>query len=249
MSFVLSGRPVFHFKEISSTNDYAMNLINSGFPVEGTVVRADFQTAGKGQMNKSWHSKSGENLLISIILQPSFLRIDNQFRLHQFVSISIVRSLGSFIREKAYIKWPNDILVGGKKLCGILIQNVLQGSQIKYSIIGIGMNVNQCDFPPDTLNPCSIRSLNGFPSNIDEVFAELISQLEYTYTELYNSPQTLQTLYSEFFFLKDQSARFLVGKEVIEGIIRGTDKNGMLLLENQSKILKFSHGQIQFIQN
>ena len=145
-----------HIDETDSTNHW---LKAHG---EGTmVVVADYQTAGKGCGSNSWESERGQNLTFSILIHPEGLAAREQFRITEVVSVALCNTLERYINKKVDIKWPNDIYVGDQKICGILIENRLQGSAIKDSIIGIGLNVNQQMFLSDAPNPVSMWQLTG----------------------------------------------------------------------------------------
>ncbi|HZX59878.1 MAG TPA: biotin--[acetyl-CoA-carboxylase] ligase, partial [Mucilaginibacter sp.] len=116
---------------------------------DGTVIMADDQHAGRGQQNNRWHSEPGKNLTFSLLLRPSFLSVTRQFDLTRAVSMGIIEALRPFLGEKLKIKWPNDIYYEDRKMGGILIENTLQSNQIKNSVIGIGLNINQEAFPAE----------------------------------------------------------------------------------------------------
>ena len=132
-------------------------LIKNTEVAEGTVVLAKEQTSGRGQVNNTWESSYGDNLLMSIVLYPEFLHAGNQFLLSKFVSLAIVDFL-SYYLENVTIKWPNDIYVGNKKIAGVLIENSLRGAFISSSVVGIGLNVNQTEFSSSIPNPTSLKN-------------------------------------------------------------------------------------------
>ena len=146
------------FDTIDSTNTRL--LADKGSLPDRTVYAALFQTAGRGQKGNRWESRSGENLTFSILLKPEALPAREQFILSQIVALGLL----DFLRAEgvqATIKWPNDIYVGDRKICGILIENRLQGGVIKDCIIGVGLNVNQQRFVSDAPNPVSLANLTG----------------------------------------------------------------------------------------
>ena len=130
---------------VDSTNNFAAKLINDGLAEHGSVILADNQTNGRGQRGSEWQSQKGKNILTSFIFK--FQELDPQFlfRINAFVSIALIDFLENHGIE-AQIKWPNDILVNSKKICGILVENKLAGNALAYSIAGFGLNVNQSDF-------------------------------------------------------------------------------------------------------
>ena len=120
-----------------------------------TVWCAEYQTAGRGQRGNRWESRQGENLMFSILFRPRDLKAAGQFVISQICSVGIVRYL-SDLGLDARIKWPNDIYIGDRKICGMLIENTLKGDTLAVSIAGIGLNVNQRVFPPELPNPTSV---------------------------------------------------------------------------------------------
>ena len=140
----------------------------------GTVVATYEQTAGRGQRGNSWEAAPGENITMSMLLRPSHIRPSRQFVISQAVSVAIVDFLRRYLPgETVSVKWPNDIYVGDRKICGILIENTLAGSRLEYSIVGIGLNVNQERFLSDAPNPCSITNFTGEKYPVDSLLEEL----------------------------------------------------------------------------
>ncbi len=146
--------------ETESTNSLIATMPDAP---HGTVVRAVAQTAGRGQRGNSWESETGKNLTLSILVRPSHVKATEQFLICRAVSVALVEMLDKVLPDglRAEIKWPNDIYVGDRKICGILIENSLTGNVIDRSILGIGLNVNQREFKSDAPNPVSIVNLNG----------------------------------------------------------------------------------------
>ncbi|MDE6644031.1 MAG: biotin--[acetyl-CoA-carboxylase] ligase [Muribaculaceae bacterium] len=146
--------------EATSTNTLAASMPDAP---HGTVIRAIAQTAGRGQRGNSWESESGKNLTVSIVVRPDNILAYEQFLICRAVSVALVQLLDRVLPGgiHAEIKWPNDIYVSDKKICGILIENSLTGITIDRSILGVGLNVNQREFLSDAPNPVSIINING----------------------------------------------------------------------------------------
>lgn len=162
-------------EESASTNSYvSSNLSLLSPPV---FVMTLNQTAGRGQRGNSWESAPGENITGSLYHCPQGVEAIAQFAISEAVSLAVVESLRFFGLE-AKVKWPNDIYVGDKKICGILIEHSLLGSRIMHSISGIGLNVNQKEFVSDAPNPVSMSLLTGRDYEIVEVAARLAACLE-----------------------------------------------------------------------
>ena len=148
---------------------------------ENTVVWTDYQTAGRGCGTNTWESERGKNLLFSMLIHPMDIAANEQFRITEAVSVALCQTLQAYINNKVEIKWPNDIYVGDKKICGILIENRLQGNTIKESIIGIGLNVNQTTFKSDAPNPVSMRQLTGKETDLEELLQAFLRAFDVTY--------------------------------------------------------------------
>lgn len=160
-----------YIAQTNSTNTLLKELLARGEWPEGeTYLYAGYQTAGRGQTGNGWESEKGKNLLCSILLPPN----KNLYLLNIAVSVAIVR----MIDEPLTIKWPNDIYYHDKKLAGILLENAIVGSEIKYTIAGIGLNVNQTAFVSDAPNPISLRQITGKEYDVDQMMNNLIELVE-----------------------------------------------------------------------
>ena len=164
---------IIHIEETDSTNRW---MWENGAQDDAVVV-AEFQTAGKGCGTNSWESERGQNLLFSVLIHPKKLQAKNQFIITQLISVALCKTLDACFIEKTSIKWPNDIYVGDRKICGVLIENRLNGRMIKDCIIGIGLNVNQTEFKSDAPNPVSIKQLTGKDTDREELLMNFLNQI------------------------------------------------------------------------
>ena len=164
---------IIHINETDSTNRW---LFDQGGE-DGTVVWTDFQTAGRGQGTNRWESERGQNLLFSILLHPKDIPANKQFSISMQVSLAICEALGEHIGNLS-IKWPNDIYWRDKKVAGILIENAIVGSEIKYSIAGIGLNVNQTEYVSNAPNPISLKQISGKEYDIHELMQNLYAGVQ-----------------------------------------------------------------------
>jgi len=172
-------------KEVDSTNTFLKNILSNSKPVpDGTVIMAETQYAGRGQRDNTWHAEPGKNLTFSLLLKPGFLSAQQQFDLTRAVSLGVYDALSPLLRDSLKIKWPNDIYYGDKKLGGMLIENILQGSQIKSAIIGIGLNVNQENFPDNATNATSIKKILQRDYELKNILAEICNHIEAYYLHL-----------------------------------------------------------------
>lgn len=185
------GKYLYIFEDIDSTNNFARKLAKEGAP-EGTVVLADYQTAGRGRLDHSWQSERAKNLLISIILRPQ-MDIETVQRLTLATADLLIEMLTSFLEtEKCQVpqfsvKWPNDLLVGSRKMAGILTESALKNKKVDYAIVGIGLNANQssAEFTEDLKESAtSIFMETGRNFKIEQLAAALLNQFEKTYFHL-----------------------------------------------------------------
>lgn len=234
----------YHFTSVTSTNAVAGEMIKNGEIAEKCFLTADYQTDGKGRSENKWHSEPGKNLLLSWVTFPAFLSVSKQFQLSKGVSLAITDLLGS-IGLTAAIKWPNDIVVDNKKLAGILIENSIQGNSIKYSISGIGININQVEFPVFPYRATSIYLETGKAYRIDQITRPLSERLLSRYGQLSNGEESLMDQeYLERLFMKDRVSSFESGNRSFEAIIRGVNRTGELVVEADGRIEEYGFHEI-----
>ncbi len=242
---------IYHFPITSSTNDDARDAKYH----EGDVVWADFQTAGRGQRGHEWHSRKGENLTFSVVLEPSFVPIAEQFSVSEVVALSLVDMLAEYGIE-AKIKWTNDIYVGDRKLVGILIEHSLASTTLRRTIVGVGINVNQTEFDPSLPNPVSMAQLLGRELNAEEVLQCFLKHLQENYEalrEMQNAKCKMQNLLHErynglLYRLNEWRTYALPSGEKFSAKILGTAPNGALRLEDtESKTKDYLFKEIEFV--
>ena len=244
---MIIGQKRLHFTQVDSTNSEAKRIIDAKEDIEGTIITADVQTQGRGQQSKTWHSDVGQNIMLSTILHPDFLAIKDQFALNAFVSIAVAKVVERYT-ESVHVKWPNDVYVGDAKICGILIQNFIQGKKISKSIIGIGLNVHQKSWPESVPNATSLSLLSEDDVNIAKIQNELLVELNRYYYLLRNHLSALNQQYQNYLYRRNKLAKYQLGESEIIATILGTNNLGELkvMMEDQS-IRTFQHGEINFI--
>ena len=175
---------IIHIDETDSTNHWLTSrgdcpsvsqLTRGLYPCE--VVWADYQTAGKGCGTNTWESERGKNLLFSILLHPEDIPVNRQFHISMAVSLAVCEALGRHIGDVS-IKWPNDIYWRNGKICGMLIENTVQGSRIKESIIGVGVNVNQRVFHSQAPNPVSLWQICEHETDREQLLHDILRYFE-----------------------------------------------------------------------
>lgn len=210
---------------------------------ENTVVWTDYQTAGRGCGTNTWESERGKNLLFSMLIYPTDIAANEQFRITEAVSVALCQTLQAYIDNKVEIKWPNDIYVGDKKICGILIENRLQGNTIKESIIGIGLNVNQREFKSDAPNPVSLYQLIGKETDLEELLKAFLA----VFDETFNSKTTCLT-YRERLYRRQKYATYATKTSCFTAKLMDVLPDGRLLLvdkDGQEQLYAFK--EVAFI--
>ena len=204
-----------------------------------TVICTSNQTKGKGQLGSEWQANEGENLTFSVFLNTSFLPSQNQFYLNCAVSISVFNVLKKIAVSKPSIKWPNDILSENKKLCGVLIENVLRSNTESHAIIGIGLNVNQKLFNP-AYKASSLKNCTGIHYNLDEMLLMVMVELEYQVGLLKAKKYALlHKAYESELFRKNKPSTFKNAEgELFLGFIKHVTSSGMLQILLEDEITK-----------
>lgn len=249
-SALFVGQNLLTLKEVNSTNDFLKNLLSNSKPLpEGTVIMAEAQFAGRGQQQNKWHSQSGKNLTFSVLLNPTFLDAANQFDLNRIVSLGVVDALEPLLGNELKIKWPNDIYYGDKKLGGILIENLIQGTQLKNAIIGIGLNINQESFPDDVGNAISLKQILHKDYDLRMLLSDICSHIEAWYLKLRASKtETIRIAYLDRLYWLNQQKMFKSNKGIFAGVITNIRSNGLLVIANdEGRELEFSLKEIEFL--
>ncbi len=232
-----------------STNDFAAQIIQSDENVfEGMVIVTDNQTAGRGQRGNTWEASVGENLTFSVIFKPSFLKANNQFQLNVAISLGVFDFLSEFIDEGLTVKWSNDIYYENQKMGGILIENTLQGYHIGYSVVGIGLNINQTQF--GNLRATSLRNITQNPLKYDlsEMLKKLLESLEKNYLQIKNNNyESLKMRYLSNLFRFEEYHYFRKNGQQFLGQIVGIDETGKLGIETDGIVLYFDFKEVEFV--
>jgi BirA family transcriptional regulator, biotin operon repressor / biotin---[acetyl-CoA-carboxylase] ligase len=240
------GKHLVFVPECHSTNTLALQMSQNPSLSEGTVIITNNQTAGRGQRGNSWEAAPGMNLTFSVIMRPGFLPVKEQFYLTVVTSLALSDYLAGKTHQPVSIKWPNDILVHGKKICGLLLENQLQGSQVIAAVIGIGLNVNQTAFTTSTAT--SLQQLLRVTLDLEVVLHEVLGCLETRYLQLrQHKQQVLKAEYLEMLYRRNQKHLFSSRDITFEGTITGIDENGKLAVETSEGIRYFGIKEIGFI--
>lgn len=241
-----TGKEVHSFKTLESTNDFSKSLINSNSVPNGTIIHSEYQTAGRGQRTKQWIGNPGENIYISFIYHFNSLKADHLFSIHKLSSLAILQTLNAAIDLKFRIKWPNDIYHKDNKVAGILIENTLSDGHLKSSIIGIGININQTDYPPE-LSAASLKSITSRTYDIYNTIDSLATQMEKNYISITEDYKSLDTDYHLNLYKLNERQKFKLNGIPKEAILRGIDKWGRLKLESENQLRAYDHHEVQWL--
>jgi BirA family biotin operon repressor/biotin-[acetyl-CoA-carboxylase] ligase len=244
------GKNYLYFDSITSTNNYAMELVHNGNAQHGSIVHAAHQTQGKGQRGKTWIDEPNQNLCFSLILNLN-LPIQYSFYISKWISTSLCQFINNHTQLSSKIKWPNDIYINDKKTAGILIENQIKGNQIEHTVIGIGLNVNQTVFAKHLNNATSLlHNLHPqqAPYNIFDLLQALIAHLNQNYLKLQtqNWP-ILNNQYAQHLYKINQLQQFSTNPQNpnFEAQITGVSPEGFLTLKTpQQYIQHYAVGEI-----
>ena len=249
-STLFVGQNFIKLKEVDSTNNYLKNLASNSEPLpEGTVIMADNQFAGRGQQESVWQTVAGKNISASIYLKPSFLPLRKQFFLNMAVSLAVAEALSDFLPSPVKVKWPNDIYYNRKKLGGILIENTLTGSSIKSAVVGIGLNINQEQFTGDLSEKAtSVYQILHKQVDLELVMEKIFVFMEKYYLNLKSERYSiLQNNYLNRLLNFDTVAKYIQNGQVFEGIIKGVEDSGLLIMEIDKETSTFNFKEVEYI--
>jgi BirA family biotin operon repressor/biotin-[acetyl-CoA-carboxylase] ligase len=243
------GQNLLTLKEVDSTNNFLKNLLSNSKPLpEGTVIMAEHQYAGRGQQQNKWLSEPGKNLTFSILLKPTFINAVNQFDLTRAVSLGVCDTLRTVLGDGLKIKWPNDIYYNDRKLGGMLIENMVQGERINSSIIGIGLNVNQDNFPEELVNATSVTQILHKDYDLRLLLSEICSHIEAYHLHLKAGKiDFIRSSYLSRLYWLNEPRRFKAGDEIFEGVIEGVADNGLLQIKRDGALMSYNLKEIEFL--
>lgn len=240
-----AGCEIYYFDSIDSTNTKAKELAEEGHP-SGTLVVADRQTAGKGRRGRSWESPTGIGIFMTLMLKPE-INPNNASMLTLVAAMATTRAIRRVTGVPAMIKWPNDIVMNGKKVCGILTEMSAQFDYINHIVIGIGINVHNEDFPEEIAKTASSLYLESgqhiHRASLIEAFLEEFEDVyaEYLKTE---DMEGLQKEYDAMLVNRGRQVRVLDPKEPFEGKAMGITKKGELIVDTWESRKLVSSGEV-----
>lgn len=242
------GHDLVYFQELDSTNTYLKKLPGREIS-HGLLCLVDSQTKGRGQYNKSWETKPGKNLTFTIAFKPSE---SGRFHIVTLVCAkAIIDELEDRYGLNPYMKWPNDIFVGDKKIAGLLTESTFSGNKIDRLLVGIGLNVNQEDFPKELMNIAgSLKLLTGEKISREELLASLLSRMEYGYGRWHKRDQSQLKEINQKIEGYGRWVKLKIGDKIREkpGKLLGINEKGQMTIINpEGEIETFSYEQIRII--
>lgn len=241
------AKKVVDLPKCHSTNTIAADFIANKQAADGMLITTEHQTAGRGQRGNSWETAAGKNLTFSLILKPTFLQVQEQFYLTIITSLAIYDLLTDLLPGGLSVKWPNDLYHYQHKLGGILIENIIKNTTFEWSVLGIGLNVNQKVFQATTATSLALAAGREF--NRAELLPKLVSRLEGRYLQLRRGDrQELRKEYlSKLYWLGEKHTFRAAGQE-FSGKIIGVDQHGRLAICLPNEELSyFRIKEIEFI--
>lgn len=239
---------ILYLDKVDSTNQYLINLTEKLEIEERTAVACFNQTSGRGQKGNSWFSDTNKNISYSIIIYPNYISARNQFIISQTIALAVKSFLDEYTKNIS-IKWPNDTYWNEKKIAGTLIENQLKGDIISYSVIGIGININQETFPDYLPNPVSLKQITGIEYDLKELVVKLDGKIKTALQELSHGTEVdiqrfyLNNLYRRdgFHLYKDETGDFTAR-------IRGISAQGNMILEHEDGTVKnYAFKEVAFL--
>jgi BirA family transcriptional regulator, biotin operon repressor / biotin---[acetyl-CoA-carboxylase] ligase len=231
----LFGKRIYHFFKVDSTNRVALELGHAGEP-EGAVVLAEEQTAGRGRAGRTWHSERAEGIYVTLLLRPKLAPVQAPL-LTMMAGLSARAAIQAQTGLEADLKWPNDLLVGGKKVGGILTEMHAEPSQVRFVIVGLGINVNQEKFPGELgAMATSLRASTGRPQARLELLVRLLREFESDYNRFLadGAASVVERFTAVSSYAQGKRVQVTNGKDSFAGVTAGLGPEGLLLVKRES---------------
>ncbi len=240
-----AGQEICHFPSLDSTNIKAKELAEKGYP-QGTLVIADQQSAGRGRRGRGWESPAGTGIFMTLLLKPD-INPNNASMLTLVTALAVAKGIEAASGADVQIKWPNDVIIGGKKVCGILTEMSAQFDYINHIVIGIGINVHNETFPEDIAKAaCSIFMETGKHIRRAELIESILEYFEFYY-DIFLQTEDLSELLKEYNAMlvnMHRNVKVLDPKEPFEGKSMGITERGELIVDTQESRKLVSCGEV-----
>lgn len=235
-------------QQVDSTNKYAMEKVSEGLANHLDAWFAFEQTDGKGQRSKNWQSNPGENITFSVVIRPQHSLQKNPFLFNAFIALVCRDFLSQQLKIDVKIKWPNDLFVNDKKAGGILIENRFSGENWKWAIVGIGINVNQVEFPEQLKSATSLKKETKIKYEPLTLAKLLHQDLIYSFeTKKILNEINVWERYNQHLFKKGQHCRFKIKGIETNAIVSFVNEQGLIVLLADGKEIMYQLGEIEWI--
>jgi BirA family biotin operon repressor/biotin-[acetyl-CoA-carboxylase] ligase len=241
------GSPIIELDLVDSTSRYLWALLHERPSLaEGTVVMAHHQYAGRGQRGSTWHAEPGQNLTFSLLMRPNWLSTEGLFDLHKASSLAIAEALQHALPGvPVQVKWPNDVLINGRKACGLLIENHLSGLNVETTVLGVGINVNQSSFGAELANRAtSIAREGGVLVDLQPLFGQVLRSLEQWMAQLRQRHDAavrtaIDRAYLSRLYRYQEWAPFAEQGHTFQGMIVGVTPEGKLAVQTPARDVRY----------
>ena len=244
MSF--SSKNILILDSVDSTNNYAMGLIQNREIVNEIAIFAREQTLGKGRRGKQWESNKGENIMMSVTAQMQWLPVSRQFELSVAVALSCFDFFEKYVVPNLFIKWPNDIFINDSKAGGILIENIIKGKIWQWSVIGMGLNINQEHFDESSFTATSLKKETGKDFEViklaEELYESVLKRIEGLKSGNFNK---MLEEYNQHLYARDKWVKLKKGNQVFETKIISVSSSGELITKDAEE-RRFLFDEVEF---
>jgi len=238
------GRNFIYIDELSSTNEELLNN-KTRYKYSGTVLLAEKQSQGHGRKNRIWQSNMGQNLTFSILLCNEYLLNININHLNLLASVVVSNAVENLHQLRTELKWPNDVLINGNKIAGILTETSVQGKKIERAVIGIGLNVNQTNFQGEfNYPPSSLKIKLKYEIDREILLAEILNLFEEEFIRLQKSPATILDEWRGKCRMIGDRITIVQDEKTKKGIFHDIDENGFLILKQNDVFEKIHFGDV-----
>ena len=243
-----TGSSLVILNQVDSTNNYAMAKVHAGMAKHGDTYFTTVQTAGKGQRGRVWETADGVNIALSLILDVQLLNASQQFQLLVSVALGCYDFFERYAGQETSIKWPNDIYWGDRKAVGVLIENSFQGSDWKFAVAGIGVNINQTHFGNSLKNPVSLKQITGKTYDLTPLAKELQIHVLNRFSAIQKDPFSLSLAeYNGHLFGLNKKMHFKKGSIHFDATIQGVTPFGQLVTMDSKQERLFNFGEVEWV--
>jgi BirA family biotin operon repressor/biotin-[acetyl-CoA-carboxylase] ligase len=225
------GSPFVVLQSEDSTNNYAMRLAHEGLAQHGAAVFTHHQTAGKGQRSKQWLAPPGQNILMSVVLEPGRVVPTPPFTFSMAMALAAHGLLKKWV-DNVKIKWPNDLFIGDRKAGGILIENSMGPDGWKVAVVGMGLNINQTRFGDLQGKATSLQQLTGKSYDPVALAKDLCAEIEAAFAHWQQNPDAIAVQYHQHLYKKGERVQLKQGARLFEAVVKGVNNWGQLVTQH-----------------